>query len=146
MRLDALRRRYLGYDEAMNEIWRSKTGEITKEHADVLRQIPSGWTNYQWELSRLLMLLKHPSFYAEREIRAIKEQDDGDLMFRGTERAIVPFTELRFRSGNERGALRAVRVGPGIDFTDVQPVVSRLLFQTHYDGVTIERSNCTFRG
>lgn len=147
MRIDSLHRRHPGYEEAMDELLRAGAEKrpMVKKHEDVLREIPTGWTDFQWKLSKLLMRLKHPSFSAECEIRAVREHDDGDLMFRGTERTIVPFTELRFRRGNERGALRRVRVGPGIEFNEARPVVERLLFRNFYDGVTVVPSDCTYR-
>jgi len=148
---DKMQRRYPGYAAAMEEIEKSVAEKrpASKEHVAYLYSMISGWTRFQWKLAKVLMTLKHPSFWVECEVRAAKEEDEDasslELMFRGTERAIVPFTELRFRTGKGRGALRAVRVGPGIDFNEARPVVERLLFQNFYDEVTVEPTRCTYR-
>lgn len=149
--IEKTQRRYPEYAAAQEEMEKSvaEGRPMAKEHVDYLCSMASGWTSFQWELAKVLMRLKHPSFVAEDEVRAAKEQDEDasspELVFRGTERAIVPFTELRFRTGKDRGALRAVRVGPCIDFDEAKPVVERLLFQNFYDGVTVEPTLCTYR-
>lgn len=149
--IEKTQRRYPGYAAAQEEMEKSvaEGRPMAKEHVGYLYSMVSGWTSFQWKLAKVLMRLKHPSFVAEDEVRAAKEHDEDasspELMFRGTERAIVPYTELRFRTGKDRGALRAVRVGPGINFDETKPVVERLLFQNAYYGVTVEPSRCTYR-
>lgn len=154
MRAEYLDRRHPKYIEAMAALREAakETAEdkrkISKEHGALLWQMAeaSALSMFQDELHKLLMLIKHPSFRSEREVRAAAEVDeDRDLEFRGSQRAIVPFIRLRFRNGEERGALRAVRVGPGSEYAEVKPVLEQLLFQNFYDGVTVPPTNCTYR-